>query len=284
MKGKGKITIDDIAVGVGYNEEPYSSNKRYSVITPDISSQQKFFTVDNYTHKYLAKEKRSPFVEYLPKKKLIDDYEKALLGPATYRGGEHEGLEEAEANAQCMTERVPVGNQAQVDSVCNQGLEEVRNRSGRVKPGAIISGKRESLRTKKRIHIPKDYTVSNPTDLYVPSGQSDKALYTKTNPYTGSKYYNMLSVLNLDKNKTLRDVIKKSKESESATQEMLGLQKSREYLTSQGLPPVPKQRFDPVIIGTDVPKNPAKKIGNDVHGKMTNGGYARTSYGGYFMQ
>ena len=79
MKSKGRITLDDIAMGITYNNEPYTSNKKFSVIIPDIESQHKFFTIQNYTHKYLEKVKRSPFIEYLPKKRYVDDYSKTTI-------------------------------------------------------------------------------------------------------------------------------------------------------------------------------------------------------------
>ena len=55
MIPKGVVTLDDFAVGIDYNKEPYTTNNRFSVITPDLSSQHKFFTVDNYTHRFLNK-------------------------------------------------------------------------------------------------------------------------------------------------------------------------------------------------------------------------------------
>ena len=67
MFGKGRITLDDIATGINYNNTPYTYNDKFSIVTPDIQSQQRFFTINNYTHKYLTKEKRSPYVEYISK-------------------------------------------------------------------------------------------------------------------------------------------------------------------------------------------------------------------------
>eukprot|EP00826_Nyctotherus_ovalis_P052915 TRINITY_DN6794_c0_g1_i7.p1 TRINITY_DN6794_c0_g1~~TRINITY_DN6794_c0_g1_i7.p1 ORF type:complete len:236 (-),score=42.85 TRINITY_DN6794_c0_g1_i7:161-868(-) len=55
MIPQGVETLDDIAVGITYNKEPYTTNNRFSVVTPDLPSQHKFFTVDNYTHWYLKK-------------------------------------------------------------------------------------------------------------------------------------------------------------------------------------------------------------------------------------
>lgn len=55
MIPQGVETLDDFAVGINYNKEPYTTNNRFSVITPDLPSQHKFFTVDNYTHWYLKK-------------------------------------------------------------------------------------------------------------------------------------------------------------------------------------------------------------------------------------
>ena len=47
------VTLDDFVVGIDYNKEPYTQTERFAVITPDMPSQHKFFTVDNYTHRYL---------------------------------------------------------------------------------------------------------------------------------------------------------------------------------------------------------------------------------------
>eukprot|EP00826_Nyctotherus_ovalis_P008573 TRINITY_DN12223_c0_g1_i6.p3 TRINITY_DN12223_c0_g1~~TRINITY_DN12223_c0_g1_i6.p3 ORF type:complete len:126 (+),score=33.52 TRINITY_DN12223_c0_g1_i6:77-454(+) len=121
-------------------------------------------------------------------------------------------------------------------------------------------------------------------DSYTPSDEPENVPYSRVNPYTGSRYYNMLSLLNLDKSKSLRDVLLKSREAESSTQEMLRLQGTRQFLVSQGLPPVPKRRLKLEVRGTQVLKNMSKKIPNDVHGRVTNNGYARTNYGGFFTQ
>eukprot|EP00826_Nyctotherus_ovalis_P040076 TRINITY_DN3906_c0_g3_i1.p1 TRINITY_DN3906_c0_g3~~TRINITY_DN3906_c0_g3_i1.p1 ORF type:complete len:171 (-),score=41.65 TRINITY_DN3906_c0_g3_i1:53-565(-) len=58
MTTKPMETLDDIAVGITYNKEAYTANPRFSVITPDMPSQLKFLTVDNYTHRYINKQKR----------------------------------------------------------------------------------------------------------------------------------------------------------------------------------------------------------------------------------
>lgn len=293
-QGKGKITLDDIAVGVTYNKDPYNSNKKFSVITPDIPSQQKFFTVDNYTHKYLEKEKRSPFVEYTSKKNVNDAYKESLR-PMTSRVEGRSNLpaenieNTVELDQQPLTERRPTRERSHIEddnpnSTYNRRLNHMRSSSHGVKPGTALSGSRTTFKTKRRIHIPKDYAVYNPSELYVPNDEGETAEFQKANAYGGTRYYNMLSLLNLDKTKTLRDVLLKSRESVSSTKEMLRLQKNRLYLTSQGLPPVPKKRLQLEIRGTQVLKNMSKKISNDVHGRITNGGYARTNYGGFFIQ
>jgi len=293
MQGKGNIMIDDIAKGITYNKEPYTSNKKFSVITPDIPSQLKFFTVNNYTHKYLEKEKRSPFVEYTPKKTLIEAYEEALrpstsriVGPSSFQNTERK------VESVALTERIPVKEQSKVKNTtlnADYVTNHMRSSSGAVKPGTSIPGKRllynsQPFRRKRRIHIPKNYAVYSPRELYTPTGESVNAPFYRSNPFVGTRYYNMLSLLNLDKTKTLRDVLMKSQEAESSTQRMLRLQKDEMYLTSQGLSPVPKKRLNLEIRGTQVLKNMSKKIFNDFHGRITNRGYARTNYGGYFTQ
>lgn len=61
MIPKGVVTLDEFAVGIDYNKDPYTTNNRFSVIVPDLPSQKKFFTIDNYTHWYLDKLRPNPY-------------------------------------------------------------------------------------------------------------------------------------------------------------------------------------------------------------------------------
>ena len=231
MLGKGRITLDDIAVGVTYNNEPYTSNNRFSVITPDVPSQQKFFTVENYTHKYLEKVKRSPFIEYLIKKKPIDNY--MTCRPATSRTEDRPGLltainKEVKLDTKTGTEIEPITEQKE-EAECTMKPEpvvegETKEILGKPKvefqphgkPGTNTQ-KRRIIKAKTFARIPKEYGIYHPGQLYVPNGESIDAPFYKTNPYFGTRYYNASSVLGMDHNRTLRDVIIKSSEAESST-------------------------------------------------------------------
>ena len=88
----------------------------------------------------------------------------------------------------------------------------------------------------------------------------------------------------MDHNRTLRDVIIKSSEAESSTARTIRQQFDRKFLASQGLPELPKFRAPLLIRQIKLLKNMSKKIPNEAHNRMTNGGFARTAYGGFYMQ
>lgn len=79
------------------------------------------------------------------------------------------------------------------------------------------------------------------------------------------------------------EVLEKSDEARKTLMTALKQQRSRAFLASQLLPPVPKSRDEPRITSTAISKNVTKKFNNASHGKLTNGGFTRTSYGGYYM-
>lgn len=93
----------------------------------------------------------------------------------------------------------------------------------------------------------------------------------------------MLSTLRLGKGSSLGEVLAKSREVRAALSDTLKLQSDKHYLKSQQLPQVPMGRAEPRIVSPRMNKNVAKRAGNDAHVKLTNGGYTRTSYGGFFM-
>ena len=57
------LTLDDVAKGITYNKTPYTTNDRFSVLVPDIQSQHKFFSVNNYTHKFINKGEQNQYKE-----------------------------------------------------------------------------------------------------------------------------------------------------------------------------------------------------------------------------
>ena len=93
----------------------------------------------------------------------------------------------------------------------------------------------------------------------------------------------MVSTLHMDKTSSLGDVLKKSHEAMKTLQASLKLQRNKEFLRRQSLPRVPSRRGEPLIAKLTPDKNVAKRAGNDSHSKITNGGYCRTTYGGFFM-
>lgn len=93
----------------------------------------------------------------------------------------------------------------------------------------------------------------------------------------------MTSTLNIPKASSLGEVLEKSNEAMIKLQTSLDLQKNRVFLAKQSLPPLPQDRAVPLIVNVAVNKNNAKRVGNEVHNKFTNGGFSRTSYGGFYM-
>lgn len=285
MLGKGRITIDDIAKGVKYNEEPYCTNANFSVITPDIQSQQKFFTVNNYTHKYLAKEKRSPIVEYVTKRPRSNGCSRSYAAvpketSALNKTTDPDPKPEVEMN---FEKQVPSRHKStpKANSVHNRSVSEDKQPASRKRSAAQMN--KPLRRERKHLHIPKHYSITHPKELYQALDDAPTSPFIKANPFTGSKYYNMLTVLNMDKTKTLKDVLVKCQESESYTEKMIKLQNNKQLLKDQCLPPLPRSRMEPRVTRISVEKNVAKKIANEAHIRMTNGGFARTTYGGYYM-
>eukprot|EP00826_Nyctotherus_ovalis_P050260 TRINITY_DN6144_c0_g1_i3.p2 TRINITY_DN6144_c0_g1~~TRINITY_DN6144_c0_g1_i3.p2 ORF type:complete len:174 (+),score=36.33 TRINITY_DN6144_c0_g1_i3:156-677(+) len=114
---RGVETLDDIAVGITYNKDPYTTNERFSVVTPDLPSQHKFFTVNNYTHWYLEKKRHFDYgdgegKEREKKKKMVSmantQQQKEGSGVNTRAGKKRSNL--VRAGAACMgynTARLP---------------------------------------------------------------------------------------------------------------------------------------------------------------------------------
>lgn len=270
---KGITTLDDIALGITYNKEPYTTTERFSVITPDIESQHKFFTVKNYTHHFMTK---LPEGEDNPGNKAEAKKAWTQINPLA------KPIEEAPVQA----EAVPVceeGHGQNKEVTAEQ--KEIKTPSKHGKSMTMKSPMKTSIKpTKTFIKLPKKCSVYEPKELYVANNTSLDTKFGKTNPYKGTKYYNMESVLGLNKNNTLGDVLRSSQQAESLTMKELKSQHDKRFLASHNLPTVPEKRADPKMIVTPIDKNVAKKIGNEAHMRMTNGGYSRTIYGGYFMQ
>jgi len=259
ISGKGRITIDDIAKGVSYNQEPFSQAKKFEVIVPDVPSQQKFFDVNNYTHKYLEKPKRTPFIDsedpYCIKSKKPEN--PAATQPIP-QPQESEKKEEPMRPSSAKKEEKPAAQKIERPKT---GTRRIRNRSG----------------------IPEKVGIYHPGELYNPQKADANDPYSKANPFAGSKYHNMLSALHLGGNSTLGDVLKNSDETMKKLRETLKSQNDRRFLKEKSLPPVPERRINPIVANTYVPGNVAKRATNISHGKLTNGGFSRTSYGGFYQ-
>ena len=269
-RGKGNITLDDIAKGISYNKDPYLSSDKFAVITPDAGSQKKFFGTENYTHKYLEKEKRSPFVEYRTKIIPLEGY----------------NIKEEEVRTKTpkvefkkMAEPAPV----QVQTV-NPSTQPLVPKIKEKKVNLVHSKKKELINQSKTfVILPKKIGIYHPKELYTPNRTSTKEMFSKTNPFRGNKYHNMLSALSLREDSTLGDVLAKSEETRRNIKTALSMQRNRAFLKTQLLPPVPQARGEPLIANITLLKNVYKRIGNSAHNKVTNRGYVRTPYGGYYM-
>ena len=251
-------TLDDFAVGINYNKEPYTSNNKFSVVVPDLKSQHKFLTVDNYTHKYITQGRYDKMKEQdMPQKEehTIPAKEDAV-----------EPIQEAIKPDIVKTPKKR-----------GKSIEKTL-------PIKVSPMKTSQYKIKTFAKLPKKISVYNSRELYVAKSDKLSSSFIKANPYKGTRYYDMTSVFGLNKDNTLGDVLRKSQEVEASTQTILKMQQSKQFLASQCLPPIPKERARLTIVNTLVCKNPYKKISNETHIKMTNGGYSRTTYGGYFMQ
>lgn len=264
---KGYITIDDFATGITYNNEPYQSNDRFAILTPDSKSQQSFYKVGNYTHRYLGKDKRSPFVFYKEKIIPMEGFDMALLN--------HENPKQA-VNQENIKPRQPIKQE-----------DVVTEKQSTVKSLPISKSNKQILQNQikyepiKKSKPPKKYGIYHPKELYLSSDIHLENTYTS--PFGDSRYNNMIATLNLKKTSTLGEVLKKSEEAKRNVLCSLKLQKNKLYLKSQLLPPVPKSRGAPAIVTAQILKNPTKRSTNPAHNKLTNGGFTRTTYGGLFM-
>lgn len=268
-KGKGNIALDDIAKGITYNKEPYLEAARFAIMTPDINSQRKFFTTQNYTHKYLEKEKRSPFIEYRQKIIPVEGYDISnSIKP-------NEEMHKQEEVKKIEEKSVVPENKAIITEVKQEGDASLHQHQ--LQPSKTVA------KLKKGILKPSRFTIYHPKELYSPKQEKEEDIFNKTNPFRGSRYHNMLSTLNLNKNSTIGDVLAKSKEVSCSLLSSLKLQKNVQFLKDQKLPPVPKSRGEPRVTTATIAKNVTKRAGVGAHTKVTNGGYTRTSYGGYFM-
>jgi len=125
--------------------------------------------------------------------------------------------------------------------------------------------------------------VYHPKELYSPKQEKTDLEFRKTNPFNGTKYYNVLATLSMGRRSSVEQVLEKSKEAYSSLVQTLRMQNDPDFLKTQSLPKLPKDRRVPLVIKAPIDKNVAKRAGNDTHSKITNGGYSRTSYGGFFQ-
>ena len=125
--------------------------------------------------------------------------------------------------------------------------------------------------------------IYHPKELYSPKQGQEHDEFRRADPYNGSKYYNVLSTLNLGRKSSVGEVIQRSKDASYSLKATLRQQQDPHFLKTQLLPRVPVSRGAPVVAKAHIDKNVAKRAGNDAHSKITNGGYCRTTYGGFFM-
>ncbi len=292
MTGKGNITLDDIAKGITYSNAAYLSTDRFAVLTPDVKSQRRFFDVENYTHKYLEKIKRTPFIEYRVKTMPLESYgfrkHNEMPEETPLKAGLQSPLPPTMQTPQPVHQEVQFRNPvAPVSPLPNQSpAAELRAASLTARPDRsrpqTQGGKKMHL-CKTMSQLPWKVGIYHPKELYTPTQLSAKEVFARTNPFNGTCYNNMLSALSMRGSQTLGEVLQKSEEARKRLSTSLRQQRTQTFLLSQRLPPVPKSRGEPRIACIQVNKNVAKKIANVAHNKLTNGGYSRASYGGYFM-
>ncbi len=257
--GKGNITLDDIARGITYKDEPFNKANRFVVLTPDAESQQKFFYVNNYTHKYLTKEKRSLYVEYRDTRPPIPAN---LLPPP-------KPVESVAPKPAKEETKKPV---PQPPTVAASPQKKAAVKVAVAKAAARHSRGKSARRG-----------IYHPGELYSPQRCGADDPYGLANPYSDTKYNDMRSTLGVKGGATLRDVLRKSEEVRNSLAQTLKTQGDRKALRNMSLPPMPKERQRLVIADTQVCKNGAKRASNGAHCELTNGGYTRTSYGGFYM-
>jgi hypothetical protein len=280
--GKGAITLDDIAKGVTYNPTPYQKGDKFEVVTPDVTSQQRFYTINNYTHKYLEKEKRSPFVEY--RQKIVPtegiDYKTILQRKQEREQAQlHPQAPPAAPDQPKVSVNVDIYHPATSTLVTNPTAKP--NPISRPSPGIAESQRSQTAKSHKRISLKAD--IYHPKELYSPQGVEEDAAFKQANPFGATKYHDMLSTLNMDRTASIADVIKKSQEVAQTLRTTLKQQSNKAFLQSRKLPEVPRTRGEPRVMPTIYVHNVAKRAENTAHNKVTNGGYSRPRYGGFYM-
>ncbi len=125
--------------------------------------------------------------------------------------------------------------------------------------------------------------VYSPKELYSPQCTKSNGAFREADPYRGSRYNDVLSTLKMGRGSSLGEVLRRSVEVRQTLATTLRQQRDGEYLKRQFLPRVPARRAGPMIVQTTICKNVAKRSENAAHSEVTNGGYTRTSYGGFFM-
>ena len=261
--GKGRITLEDVAKGIQYNQEAYHTAAKFQVFTPDLKSQEKFFGTNNYTHKYLVKEKRSPFVDYEGKNVSHSMVSKDI--PSTTNEAPPKPQPQEPPKKEQNVSANPNPHAHHQKTALNSPVKSVSKPAQSLRPGTA-----------------KNF-VMHPRELYAPHQASVEDSYGLANPFSVSKYYDMKAALRLPGNPTLGEVLKKSEEARKKLSTTLGKQRDREHLRMLSLPPVPSSRAALVISNIATSQDSGKRAVNVAHRKITNGGYTRASYGGFYM-
>ena len=279
--GKGNLALDDVSKGVSYNKDQYPANDKFAVLTPTNEGQKRFFEINNYAHKNLDKEKQSPFVEHREKVPFLEGYDcnKPPSASASQRPESKDRVHVPRKSNLVLPES---NHLEQAVNSINPPVMPLTARNQEKRASLSRNDTCPGQNRQSRTLVPKPY-IKHLRGLYSPTRTALRDLFSETNPFQRSKYYNLLPVVHLAGDRTLDEVLKKSTETRLNLLATLRMQKNKNYLAKQLLPPVPRSRAELIIANASVNKNVAKRAANMAHSKVTNGGYSRTNYGGYYM-
>jgi hypothetical protein len=105
----------------------------------------------------------------------------------------------------------------------------------------------------------------------------------QSKPFEGRHFDNIMTALNLDRKTTLHDALQKSFDESRRLHAAINLQLNRDYLSKLKLPPIPSPRGRLVVTNTPNNITVSKIVANTSHHVVTNGGYSRTNFGGFYI-
>eukprot|EP00831_Metopus_contortus_P071058 TRINITY_DN64980_c0_g1_i1.p1 TRINITY_DN64980_c0_g1~~TRINITY_DN64980_c0_g1_i1.p1 ORF type:complete len:153 (-),score=9.23 TRINITY_DN64980_c0_g1_i1:134-592(-) len=127
------------------------------------------------------------------------------------------------------------------------------------------------------------YNTSHQKELYNSSKVQFDRECSQQDSSTGTKLNGMFSNVRLRSNNTLGEAQDHTDALRTGLKTSLLAKRNLVYLSQRYLPPVPKTRSGMRIIISGLSKKVTKKVGKDTHFTLTNGGYSRTSYGGFYL-